>query len=89
VSTIVSPGLQVADKVVSACMGAGDDPISPACYPSKFFNWWNSIFPHPANELTNGATRKTDSAYYAYCNSHHMPDKSDLVLLEFDAADPK
>ena len=58
-------------------------------YPSRFFHWWNSVFPHPANELTNGAVRKTDSAYYAYCSSHHMPDTADLVLLEFDAADPK
>lgn len=76
-------------SLVSACTGAGDDPVGETCYPAKFFHWWNSVFPHPANELTNGATRKTDSAYYAYCNSHHMPDKTDLVILEFDAADPK
>ncbi|KAL7421525.1 hypothetical protein Q5752_003294 [Cryptotrichosporon argae] len=73
---------------VSACMGAGDDPVSAACYPSRFFSWWQTVFPHPANELTNGATKRTDSAYYAYCNAHHLPDKTDLVLLEFDAADP-
>jgi hypothetical protein len=52
------------------------------------FHWWNSVFPHPANELTNGAVRKTDSAYYAYCAAHHLPDATDLVILEFDAADP-
>ena len=80
---------QVLTRAVSACVGAGDDPIGEKCYPHKFFNWWNTIFPHPANELTNGATKKTDSAYYAYCNSHHLPDQSDLVILEFDAADPK
>jgi len=74
---------------VSACTGAGDDPVGNSCYPHKFFDWWNTVFPHPANELTNGAVKKTDSAYYAYCNSHHMPDKTDLVILEFDAADPK
>jgi hypothetical protein len=74
---------------VSACTGAGDDPVGTSCYPHKFFDWWNTVFPHPANELTNGAVKKTDSAYYAYCNSHHMPDKTDLVILEFDAADPK
>ncbi|KAK8850365.1 hypothetical protein IAR55_004283 [Kwoniella newhampshirensis] len=73
---------------VSACAGAGDDPVHEKCYPHKFFDWWNTVFPHPANELTNGATTKTDSAYYAYCNSHHLPDKTDLVILEFDAADP-
>lgn len=75
--------------VVSACTGAGDDPVGGSCYPHKFFDWWNTVFPHPANELTNGAVKKTDSAYYAYCSSHHMPDKTDLVILEFDAADPK
>jgi hypothetical protein len=75
--------------IVSACTGAGEDPVGTNCYPHKFFDWWNTVFPHPANELTNGAVKKTDSAYYAYCNSHHMPDKTDLVILEFDAADPK
>jgi hypothetical protein len=32
--------------------------------------------------------RKTDSAYYAYCAAHHLPDSTDLVILEFDSADP-
>ncbi|KAK4688261.1 hypothetical protein P7C73_g1846, partial [Tremellales sp. Uapishka_1] len=80
--------MSVLGGSVSACMGAGDDPVGTTCYPSKFFNWWNSVFPHPANELTNGATKRTDSAYYAYCAAHHLPDKTDLVILEFDAADP-
>lgn len=74
---------------VSACHGAGDDPVSPRCYPSRFFEWWNSVFPHPASELTNGAERRTDSAYFAYCSTHHLPDQTDLVILEFDASDPK
>jgi hypothetical protein len=76
-------------STVSACHGAGDDPISPRCYPSRFFEWWNSVFPHPASELTNGAERRTDSAYFAYCSTHHLPDQTDLVILEFDASDPK
>jgi hypothetical protein len=74
---------------VSACHGAGDDPVNSKCYPAKFFDWWNSVFPHPASELTNGATRKTDSAYFAYCSGHHLPDQTDLVILEFDSSDPK
>lgn len=74
---------------ISACHGAGEDGVAPECYPARFFNWWNSVFPHPHNELTNGAIKRTDSAYYAYCNSHHLPDRVDLVILEFDAADPK
>ncbi|KAJ9122975.1 hypothetical protein QFC24_004013 [Naganishia onofrii] len=80
--------ISVLGSSVSACHGAGDDPVATKCYPSKFFDWWNSIFPHPASELTNGASRKTDSAYYAYCSAHHLPDQTDLVILEFDSADP-
>jgi len=84
INSPVTPPLQV-----SACHGAGDDPVNSKCYPAKFFDWWNSVFPHPASELTNGATRKSDSAYFAYCSGHHLPDKTDLVILEFDSSDPK
>ena len=72
---------------VSACHGAGDDPISPTCYPSRFFQWWNTVFPHPATELTNGALRRTNSGYFGYCNSHHLPDQTDLVIIELDTED--
>ncbi|TFK32723.1 hypothetical protein BDQ12DRAFT_616564 [Crucibulum laeve] len=72
---------------VSACHGAGDDPISPSCYPSKFFRWWNSVFPHPATELTNGAMRRASSDYYGFCNGHHIPDVTDLVIIELDSSD--
>lgn len=86
----VGVGVRGADVVVlavSACHGAGDDPVAPHCYPSRFFNWWNTVFPHPASELTNGAVRRTNSAYFGYCNAHHIPDFTDLVILEFDAVD--
>jgi hypothetical protein len=75
------------DPPVSACHGAGDDPISPTCYPSRFFQWWNTVFPHPATELTNGALRRTNSGYFGYCNSHHLPDQTDLVIIELDTED--
>ena len=78
-----------ADGVVSACHGAGDDVVSPTCYPSRIFDWWNNIFPHPASQLTNGAVRKADSSYFGYCSMHHLPDQTDLIILEFDASDPK
>ncbi|QRV99024.1 glycosyltransferase family 90 protein [Ceratobasidium sp. AG-Ba] len=80
--------ISVLGGSVSACHGAGEDPIAPTCYPTRFFNWWNSVFPHPASELTNGALRRTDSAYFAFCSAHHLPDRTDLVILDFDAADP-
>ncbi|KZT36267.1 hypothetical protein SISSUDRAFT_1050118 [Sistotremastrum suecicum HHB10207 ss-3] len=80
--------ISVLGGSISACHGAGDDPIAPGCWPARLFNWWNEVFPHPASELTNGAMRKTDSSYYAFCNSHHVPDHTDLVILEFDSDDP-
>ena len=72
---------------VSACHGAGDDPISPTCYPSRFFQWWNTVLPHPATELTNGALRRMNSGYFGCCNSHHLPDQTDLVIIELDTED--
>ncbi|KAF8909785.1 CAP64-like protein [Gymnopilus junonius] len=80
--------ISVLGGSISACHGAGDDPISPKGYPSKFFQWWNSVFPHPASELTNGAMRRTNSGYFGFCNSHHLPDVTDLVIIELDTDDP-
>ncbi|KAF8523701.1 hypothetical protein BU17DRAFT_43654 [Hysterangium stoloniferum] len=80
--------ISVLGGSVSACHGAGNEPISPICYPSLFFQWWNEVFPHPASELTNGAVRRTNSAYFSFCHSHHIPDQTDLVILEFDVEDP-
>ncbi|GMK55651.1 hypothetical protein CspeluHIS016_0207070 [Cutaneotrichosporon spelunceum] len=80
--------ISVLGGSITACHGAGDDPVSPKCWPSLFFEWWNSVFPHPYNQLYNGAARLTDSSYFAYCSKHHMPDNADLVILEFDASDP-
>lgn len=80
--------ISVLGGSVSACHGAGDDVVSPRCWPARLFEWWNTVFPHANSELTNGAARRTDSAYFAYCSAHHLPDKTDLVILEFDASDP-
>ena len=74
---------------VSACHVAGDDPISPTCYSSRFFQWWNTAFPHPATELTNGALGCTNSGYFGYCNAHHLPDQMDLVIIELDTEDER
>ncbi|KZV75674.1 hypothetical protein PENSPDRAFT_571055 [Peniophora sp. CONT] len=79
--------ISVLGGSVSACHGAGDDPIAAGCYPHRFFDWWNTIFPHPASELTNGALRKTNSEYFAFCAGHHLPDYTDLVIIELDTDD--
>ncbi|KAK7683576.1 hypothetical protein QCA50_013414 [Cerrena zonata] len=79
--------ISIVGGSVSACHGAGDDPLSPTCYPSRFFNWWNDVFPHPASELTNGAMRRTNSQYFSFCNAHHVPDVADMVIVELDVDD--
>lgn len=79
--------ISVIGGSVSSCHGAGDDPIASDCYPSRFLTWWNSIFPHPASELTNGAIRRTNSEYFSFCSAHHLPDFTDLVILELDTDD--
>ncbi|KAL0572986.1 hypothetical protein V5O48_008977 [Marasmius crinis-equi] len=79
--------ISVLGGSVSACHGAGDDPIAPKCYPSRFFQWWNTVFPHPASELTNGAMRRTTSEYFGYCSTHHIPDVTDLIIVELSASD--
>ncbi|KAI0705419.1 hypothetical protein C8Q76DRAFT_630930 [Earliella scabrosa] len=79
--------ISVIGGSVSACHGSGDDPLSPTCWPARFFNWWNGVFPHPATELTNGAMRRTSSSYFSFCNAHHIPDITDLVIVELDVDD--
>ncbi|EIW53319.1 uncharacterized protein TRAVEDRAFT_31521 [Trametes versicolor FP-101664 SS1] len=79
--------ISIVGGSVSACHGAGDDPLAPSCYPARFFNWWNNVFPHPASELTNGAMRRTSSSYFSFCNAHHIPDITDLVIIELDVDD--
>jgi hypothetical protein len=73
--------------LVSACHGAGDDPLSTECYPARFLDWWNSVFPHPATEITNGAMRRVNSDYFGYCSAHHLPDVTDMVIVELDVDD--
>ncbi|KAH9811212.1 hypothetical protein DFH28DRAFT_982543 [Melampsora americana] len=64
------------------------NPIGPNCYPHRIFSWLNDVFPHPANELTNGALRRTGTSYFGYCSAMHLPDRVDLVIVEFDTDDP-
>ncbi|KAG8800843.1 cap64-like protein, partial [Serendipita sp. 400] len=79
--------ISVLGGSITSCHGAGDDPLAANCWPARFFVWWNSIFPHPASQITNGARRRTDSSYFAFCHGHHLPDETDLVILDFDTED--
>ncbi|KAM0791280.1 hypothetical protein ACM66B_005754 [Microbotryomycetes sp. NB124-2] len=64
------------------------NPIGPNGYPHRVFTWLNDVFPHPANELTNGALRRTGTSYFGFCSDMHLPDRVDLVIVEFDTEDP-
>lgn len=102
---------------VSSCHGLDTtqahplgNPIGPNCYPHRVFSWLNDVFPHPANELTNGArefsylshitdcitnnvpgasVRRTGTSYFGFCSDMHLPDRVDLVIVEFDTEDPQ
>lgn len=80
---------------VSSCHGLDattahplGNPIGPNCYPHRLFAWLNDVFPHPANELTNGALRRTGTSYFGFCSEMHLPDRVDLIIVEFDTEDP-
>ncbi|GAA5925083.1 hypothetical protein JCM10213_000527 [Rhodosporidiobolus nylandii] len=80
---------------VSSCHGLDatqahplGNPVGPNCYPHRLFSWLNDVFPHPANELTNGALRRTGTSYFGFCSEMHLPDRVDLVIVEFDTEDP-
>lgn len=32
--------------------------------------------------------RRTNAGYFGFCNSHHLPDVTDLVIIELDTDDP-
>ena len=31
--------------------------------------------------------RRTNAAYFSFCNAHHVPDVTDLVIVELDTDD--
>lgn len=31
--------------------------------------------------------RRTNSAYFGFCSAHHLPDVTDLVIIELDVDD--
>ncbi|KII91558.1 hypothetical protein PLICRDRAFT_38335 [Plicaturopsis crispa FD-325 SS-3] len=79
--------ISVLGGSVSACHGAASTALSPPCYPTRFFDWFTALFPHPGSEVTNGALRRTRADYFAFCSAQHLPDHVDMVILEFDADD--
>lgn len=75
---------------VSSCHGLDatmahplGNPIGPNCYPHRIFSWLNDVFPHPANELTNGA-RESLSPLLSASPAQRVPagDRSRRTLTD-------
>lgn len=70
---------------VSSCHGLDTtqahplgNPIGPNCYPHRVFSWLNDVFPHPANELTNGACK--------YSIPRFILDRSRLLYASWESS---
>ncbi|WWC99168.1 hypothetical protein V866_006063 [Kwoniella sp. B9012] len=46
------------------------------------FDWLNSTFPNPENRFVNGAQGGVGAGYFGWCFKEHIPEDSDLILVE-------
>ncbi|WVR03959.1 hypothetical protein IAU60_000958 [Kwoniella sp. DSM 27419] len=46
------------------------------------FDWLNKAFPNPGNKFVNGAQGGVGAGYFGWCFKEHIPEDSDLVLVE-------
>lgn len=77
--------------IVSSCHGLEGstelpfgNPLSENGYPHRLYDFWTETFPSGSHELINGAARRTDASYFAYCSSQHLPDNVDMIIVELD-----
>nr|XP_019012223.1 uncharacterized protein I206_03068 [Kwoniella pini CBS 10737]OCF51004.1 hypothetical protein I206_03068 [Kwoniella pini CBS 10737] len=46
------------------------------------FDWLNTTFPNPQNRFINGAQGGVGAGYFGWCFKEHIPEDSDLILVE-------
>ncbi|WWC87702.1 uncharacterized protein L201_002594 [Kwoniella dendrophila CBS 6074] len=46
------------------------------------FDWLNTTFPNPENRFINGAQGGIGAGYFGWCFKEHIPEDSDLILVE-------
>ncbi|OCF42382.1 hypothetical protein I317_03757 [Kwoniella heveanensis CBS 569] len=46
------------------------------------FDWLNKTFPNPGNRFVNGAQGGVGAGYFGWCFKEHIPEDSDLILVE-------
>jgi len=52
-------------------------------WASRVFEWVNTTFPHKEHRLLNKAIPAISSAYMAPCVQDIVPERTDIVFLEF------
>jgi hypothetical protein len=52
----------------------------------KFWEWFQTFLDVPVNQV-NGAAPATGSDYFSFCFPLHIPEESDLVLVELAVND--
>ncbi|PSC72893.1 photosystem II reaction cent isoform B [Micractinium conductrix] len=65
--------------------GASSDATS---YPSRFFEFLNSTFPHRGHVLQNKGIGATTSGIYSVCAEAIIPPDADLLVAEFTFNEP-
>ncbi|KAK8861417.1 hypothetical protein IAR55_002236 [Kwoniella newhampshirensis] len=60
---------------------------SPDNLHVMIFDWLNENFPHPENRFVNGAQGGVGAGYFGWCFKEHIPEDSDLILLELGIND--
>ncbi|WWD16677.1 hypothetical protein CI109_101107 [Kwoniella shandongensis] len=60
---------------------------SPDNLHVMIFDWLNEQFPHPDNRFVNGAQGGVGAGYFGWCFKEHIPEDSDLILLELGIND--
>ena len=68
-------------------MGRAMSPISAFLLPISLLRVVEYSLPPSSIRTYRGSLRRTNSAYFGFCNAHHLPDYTDLVILEFDVDD--
>ncbi|RSH94515.1 hypothetical protein EHS25_004318 [Saitozyma podzolica] len=82
----VSHPLDPLPHIASSPLGA-HTLYSPENMHVLIFEWLNQTFPHPENRFVNGAQGGVGASYFGWCFREHIPDDSDLVLVELGIND--
>ncbi|KAG2175362.1 hypothetical protein INT44_007850 [Umbelopsis vinacea] len=84
-----SNGEDIKIGVLSGSISTGHklEDKNKEVYHSVLFDWFTGKFPYGQHTLVNGAATATDSSYFTYFHSKHIPDDLDIIFIEFSIND--